>query len=501
VNGPALSARGRSVAVAWFQAKDDLPKSFAAFSSDAGHTFGKPIRLNAEGSLGRVDIDLLPDDSAAAAYIDLTGGRAEFRVRRVLRDGTASAPVTIARLVDNRSSGYPRMARQGDELVFAWVDRDNGSVRTASARFSHASPQPSPPRVDIVAVSDAGIQPQAVADARGTVHLLYFKGEPGGGDLYYARRKTGDATFSAPLRVNSDGGSAIATGSVRGGQIALGRNGWIHVAWNGSRAVVRNGLKQTPMWYARLPPGGTAFEPQRAIGSQTKHLDGGGSVAADRSGRVYVVWHAAGVEEGETHRRIYVAASTDEGERFEREKAFANDGGACGCCGLETLADSRGRLHILYRAAGGGIHRDAMWMTVGSSGALAPLRLQPWELSACPMTTFAMTSGPGYILAAWETQQQIYSALLDPDGRLVSPVKPMDGSGLRKHPSVAINAAGDRLIAWTEGTAWARGGTVAWELQDHAGKRLASAVNAGAVPVWGLVSAIARSDGTFLIIH
>jgi hypothetical protein len=370
-----------------------------------------------------------------------------------------------------------------------------------SLTVSHASPQPSPPRVDIAAVPDGGIQPQAVADARGTIHLLYFKGEPGGGDLYYVRRKTGDAAFSTPLRVNSDAGSAIATGSVRGGQIALGGNGWIHVAWNGSRAVERNGLKQTPMWYARLPPGGTAFELQRAIGGQTKNLDGGGSVAADRSGRVYVVWHAAGSEEGETHRRIYVAASADHGGRFEPEQAFANDGGACGCCGLETLTDSRGRLHILYRAAAGGIHRDAMWMTVGPTGASAAVRLQPWELSACPMTTFAMTSAPGGILAAWETQQQIYSALLDPEGRLVSPVKPMDGSGLRKHPSVAINAAGDRLIAWTEGTAWARGGTVAWELQDRGGRRLASGANAGAVPVWGLVSAIARADGSFLITH
>jgi hypothetical protein len=70
---------------------------------------------------------------------------------------------------------------------------------------------------------------------------------------------------------------------------------------------------------------------------------------------------------------------------------------------------------------------------------------------------------------------------------------------MRKHPSLAINGAGDRLIAWTEGTAWARGGTVAWELQDRTGRRLASGANAGAVPVWGLVSAIARPDGSFLI--
>jgi hypothetical protein len=167
---------------------------------------------------------------------------------------------------------------------------------------------------------------------------------------------------------------------------------------------------------------------------------------------------------------------------------------------LESLVDARGRLQILYRAAGGGIHRDAMWMTVDAKGASTPVTLQPWELTACPMTTFAMTDGPDGVVAAWETQQQIFTALLKPDGR-VSTAIPISGPGVRKHPSVAINATGDRLIAWTEGTAWARGGTAAWELQDRTGQPLAVGANAGPVPVWGLVSAVARPDGSFLIIR
>jgi hypothetical protein len=133
VNGPALSASGRNVALAWYQAKDNVPKTFVAFSGDAGRTFGLPIRLDEGGSLGRVDIDLLPDGSAAAAYVDLTG---DFRIRRVVPDAAASAPVTVSRLAANRSSGYPRMALSGNELVFAWTDRDGESiVRTASARL------------------------------------------------------------------------------------------------------------------------------------------------------------------------------------------------------------------------------------------------------------------------------------------------------------------------------------------------------------------------------
>ena len=136
VNGPALSARGKAVAVTWFNAKNDQPKSFGAFSSDAGRTFTAPIRLDDVASLGRVDVELLPDGSAVAAYMEFAEQRAQFRVRRIRPDGSKSDPVTVSGMAGNRSSGYPRMALSGDELIFAWTDRDAKSqVRTATARL------------------------------------------------------------------------------------------------------------------------------------------------------------------------------------------------------------------------------------------------------------------------------------------------------------------------------------------------------------------------------
>lgn len=138
VNGPSLSARGRDVAIAWFTAAGDKPMAFAAFSSDAGRAFGKPIRLDDEASLGRVDAELLPDGSMAAAYVEFAGQTAQFRMRRIGRDGSRSAPVTISAIAGSRSSGYPRVARVENELIFAWTDRQNGSqVRTAVARLPH----------------------------------------------------------------------------------------------------------------------------------------------------------------------------------------------------------------------------------------------------------------------------------------------------------------------------------------------------------------------------
>lgn len=139
VNGPALSARGREVAVAWFNAKADQPRAFAALSSDAGRTFGAPVRVDDVASLGRVDVELLPDGSAAAAYVEFADQKASFRVRLVRRDGTRSDPVIIAGMVGNRSSGYPRMVLHGTELVFAWTERDG---RASQVQTSVASLRP-----------------------------------------------------------------------------------------------------------------------------------------------------------------------------------------------------------------------------------------------------------------------------------------------------------------------------------------------------------------------
>jgi len=360
---------------------------------------------------------------------------------------------------------------------------------------------PAPPRLEHAAVPDGGIQPQAAIDARGTIHLIYYKGPAAGGDLHYVRRRSGDAGFSAPIRVNIDTGSAIAAGAVRGGRLALGRDGWVHVAWNASHAVDRNGESITPMWYARLAPGAHAFEAQRAIGTHTKYLDGGGTVAADAKGRVYVVWHARGATDGEQHRQLQMAVSTDDGASFAPDKALANETGACSCCSVHGLVDAAGRLQLLYRSAGDAIHRDAMWITAGPQGGARAVTLQPWELPACPMTTFAIAEGPGALAGAWMIDQQIYAATLNPATRTASPPSPMEGTAPRNHPALAINRNGDRLFAWIEGANRSRDGRVAWELRNASGARLASRADAGLAPPWTLVAPVARPDGSFVLIY
>jgi hypothetical protein len=133
VNGPAISARGDALALAWFAAPDSVARVSVAFSQDGAETFGTPIRVDDGMPLGRVAVTLLADGTAIVGWIERLEKGAEFRVRRVHPNGRRDDARTIAALDAGRSSGYPRLALSGDRLVFAWVEADG--VKTATARL------------------------------------------------------------------------------------------------------------------------------------------------------------------------------------------------------------------------------------------------------------------------------------------------------------------------------------------------------------------------------
>src|SRR5579859_6487854 len=126
--------------------------------------------------------------------------------------------------------------------------------------------------VHLLRVPNGGIQPSVLVEPNGTWDVLYYGGDPKNGDLFFVRSADRGKTFSEPLRVNSQAGSALALGTIRGGQMALGANGRVHVAWNGSGIALplgplnpEAGKAGSPMLYSRLNDKGTGFEPQRNV--------------------------------------------------------------------------------------------------------------------------------------------------------------------------------------------------------------------------------------------
>jgi hypothetical protein len=363
-------------------------------------------------------------------------------------------------------------------------------------------------RVTILETPDGGIQPQAAIDDRGVIHLLDFQGEPAGGDLFYTRREPDADRFATPVRVNSQPGSAIAIGTIRGGQIALGRGGRIHIVWNGSnRALPKNPFGGSPMLYARSNERGTAFEPQRNLMQQTSALDGGGTIAADRQGNIYVAWHARTEDSGpgESGRRMWLARSKDDGATFGAEQpALERNTGACGCCGTRALADHRGTVYVLYRAATEGVERDIYLLTSDDHGGhFQGVSIHPWKVNGCPMSSASLAETGAGVLAAWETQGQVFFCRVDPKSHETSPpIAPAGSRGNRKHPAVAGNTQGETILVWAEGTGWQKGGSLVWQVFDRSGRPIgAEGRIENGVPVWGLASVVARPDGGFTIIH
>lgn len=356
--------------------------------------------------------------------------------------------------------------------------------------------------VSVERVPDSGLQPQALA-SNGDTHLVYLTGDPKSADIVY-RTRAGTGDWSAPVRVNSQPGSAIAIGTIRGPHMALGRNGRVHVVWNGSSgAEPKPPHGGSPMLYARLADDGKSFSPQRNLMTGGHELDGGGSVAADAHGNVHVIWHAspAGMS-GETNRAVYVASSEDGGLTFAAERAVSPAGsGTCGCCGLTAGTGPRGETFVLFRAARTPTQRDMTLLAArGANDTFQQQLTDPWPVSTCPMSSASVATTGEHLWAAWETGGRIQLARSDNGGwtTQLPAVGPVQGA---KHPRMAINHRGETLVVWTEGTGWQKGGAIAWRVLDANGRPTTEQGRRDGAPVWSYATVYARSDGSFVVFY
>jgi hypothetical protein len=133
VNGPALSLRGRTVVAAWFTAAGGNGHAYAAFSQDSGRTWGEPLTLDDGSSLGQVDIELLEDGTAMATWLEFANERHQVRARQVKPSGERSTSVVLAGEGEPRVSGYPHVARYGEQIVFVWSESAGGPQQVKAA--------------------------------------------------------------------------------------------------------------------------------------------------------------------------------------------------------------------------------------------------------------------------------------------------------------------------------------------------------------------------------
>ncbi|HKD06767.1 MAG TPA: hypothetical protein VKB79_12770 [Bryobacteraceae bacterium] len=359
------------------------------------------------------------------------------------------------------------------------------------------------PSVELIRVPNSGIQPQIV-ERGGVVHLLYFTGDPAKGDLNYVMSRDYGKTFSTPIRVNNEPGTAMATGNIRGGQMAIGANGIVHVAWIGSAAALpRAASNSGPVLYARLNDARDRFEKSQHLNQASWGADGA-SIAADSQNDVFVFWHAQPPNgKDESNRRVWLAKSTDAGRSFAGEKvAFDEPTGVCVCCGSKAFVDVDDTVYLLFRAATEVVHRDMYLLSSVDRGQrFHGSDVAAWNIGACVMSSAALVHAGQDVLAGWESEKQVFFGKVDRRTHKVGSSNAAPGTGKnRKYPALAVNRYGETLFAWTDNMSWAKGGTVEWQLYDPTLQTQGISRQADGVPAWSLVAAFARPDGNFTVV-
>jgi len=138
VNGPAVTARGAEVGVAWFTGAGTQPTIKLAVSNDSGENFADPVRVVVGRVLGHVDIVQLDEGVFAVSWLQVSdGGVGEVMVRKVYADGNLGAAFTVS--YGASSFSVPQMARSRDDLVFVWTTSEDSVNQILSAKVPVAA--------------------------------------------------------------------------------------------------------------------------------------------------------------------------------------------------------------------------------------------------------------------------------------------------------------------------------------------------------------------------
>lgn len=183
VNGPVVAADGARLATAWFTGGEPTAVRIA-LSSDAGATLGEPVEVSGANAIGRVDVVLTASGEAVVSWLERTDEeRAAVSLRRVAPDGTMGAAHVVATTSAGRASGFPRLARIGDELLVAWVEPEPESRIRARTLPVSALPAPRAARAGALAPSSslevgAPLPPLTALDLEGRSRTVTSTGRP-----------------------------------------------------------------------------------------------------------------------------------------------------------------------------------------------------------------------------------------------------------------------------------------------------------------------------------
>ena len=332
-------------------------------------------------------------------------------------------------------------------------------------------------KVRVVATPGDGAVPDAETDGKGAVHLAYVFGE----DVFYAKSTDSGNSFSKPIRVNSEPGTAHPANMFRGPDVAISKGDRLHVIWYVNAYQRKLPQDQWGVFYSHIDPGQESFVP--SINLNHKPSDNY-SLAADSKGNVAVIWMAG---------KLFVNASTNNGETFAAAELVQN-ADPCECCASRASFSNKGALLIDYRDKASNIRDMFLLARIAGASSFSKEKISgtPWEVTGCPMTGTFLSRGRNDELVAWETKGQISYARIDSaTGQLKT--KEIKVAERGKWPIVLGGADGSVLVSWKNDS------RLHWQFFDANDKPFGKS-DAKQSPNFSRHAGVANTDGTFLLI-
>jgi len=341
----------------------------------------------------------------------------------------------------------------------------------------------------------------------------------GAADIFTAVSRDGGRTFSEPVRVNSEAGTAKVSGE-QPPRIVLAPQAnadpVVSLIWTAS------GEAGTRLLTSRSVDGARTFAPSELVpGTDAPGNRGWESLTAFGNGVVAAAWldhrlHAQGSDVATTHHHHEAGADPNEDGvamaarsqlyfvAFDGESAPKPlTGGVCYCCktALATgMFGSPDTVAIAWRHVYPGNMRDIAFTISRDQGRTfsAPVRASEdqWSIAGCPDDGPSMAiDGEGRVHLVWPTAAtengQPVKALfhtMTADGVTFTPRVKLPTQGQANHPQIAAAADGSLVVVWDESGSGTRSIARARGVLDGSGqvtftRSAASGTETGVYPV------------------
>jgi hypothetical protein len=306
------------------------------------------------------------------------------------------------------------------------------------------------------AAADGQYNPYIVSDNRGGFYLAYIERASGVSNVML-RHSSDGVNFSAPVRVNDLAGDATVRNE-NPPKVAAGARGEVYVCWASERGKWKGNIR-----FARSADGGKTFSPAITVNSDGSSEPAGHafqSIAVDSRERVYIAW----IDERDKRKddrgaEIWLAASTDHGRTFSRDRRVLTD--VCECCRTNLQIDAADNLYLSYRVVprSGPMYRDIIIARSGDGGktfSRTVVSEDKWEINGCPVAgpSFSVNNH-GAMTMVWfmgaAERPGLYYATSTDKGKTFAPrrlLDPQQKLGKRAHTTGL--ASGGIFVAWDD---------------------------------------------------